>query len=117
MKINALCTDEQILQELGERVKSGRIRSGLTQEELSQESGTAKSTIERLEKGESVQLSNLVKVLRALRYLDSLDLLLPSLEKTPFEYIKQPGEEKKQRVRKSDKSPSRSTAFKWGDEK
>ena len=97
MTMKADCTDDQLLKEFGERIKANRIRSGFTQEELSKQSGVAKRTIERAEKGESIQFLNLIKLLRALGYLDSLELLLPSLEKTPFEYIKSPKVEKRKK--------------------
>lgn len=115
MIMKADCTDDQLMKEFGERIKANRIRSGFTQEELSKQSGVAKRTIERAEKGESIQFLNLIKLLRALGYLDSLELLLPSLEKTPFEYIKSPKVEKRQRYRHAaEKKPS--YGFKWGDE-
>lgn len=116
MRIGVLCSDEQILIELGERLKAERIRSGFTQEELSVQSGVSKRTIERFENGESVQFVNLIKIFRVLRRLDLLDTILPSFEKTPFEYIDLPQTEKKQRVRNLSVADNTS-GFKWGDEK
>ncbi len=115
MKMTIMCTDEQLIKEFGERIKANRIRSGLTQEELSKRSGVAKRTVERAEKGESVQFLNVIKLLRALGYIDPLELLLPSLEKTPFEYIKSPKLEKRQRYR-SVAEKHVNYGFKWGDE-
>ncbi|MBQ8014260.1 MAG: helix-turn-helix domain-containing protein [Treponema sp.] len=80
-------TDEQILIELGQRLKAARVRARLTQAELAKNSGVAKSTIERAEKGEGLQLLNLVKLFRALNMLSSLENLLPSSEPTPMEYL------------------------------
>ena len=115
MNMNAVCTDEQLMKEFGERIKANRIRSGFTQEELARQSGVAKRTIERAEKGESIQLLNVIKLLRALGHLDSLEVLLPSLEKTPFEYIKSPKAKKRQRYRHvAEKKPD--YGFKWGED-
>ena len=116
MKMTIMCTDEQLMKEFGERIKANRIRAGFTQEELSKRSGVAKRTVERAEKGESVQFLNVIKILRALGYIDPLELLLPSLEKTPFEYIKSPKLEKRQRYRKKTVNKDK-PAFVWGDEK
>jgi transcriptional regulator with XRE-family HTH domain len=114
VKVDAFCTDEKILIEMGERLKAERIRSELTQAKLAEESGVAKSTIERLEKGESVQFLNLIKILRALNRISYLDLLLPSKEKTPMEYANSPAEADRKRFRISEKHQE--YTFKWGDE-
>ena len=76
-----------ILKELGERMKAERIRQKMTQEQFAVNSGVGKSTVERAENGESVQLLNLVKLLRTLHQLSSLDVLLPSAEMTPMQYL------------------------------
>lgn len=115
MKILRFSTDEQILLELAERVKAARIRSGFTQEKLSKESGVAKSTVERLEKGESVQFLNLIKILRTLNLLENLELLIPSAEQTPVEYAKTKYKAKRQRYRATEMVAD--SGFKWGDEK
>ena len=80
-------SDEEILKEIGERLKRARIRAKLTQEQLAQNSGVGKSTIERAEKGEGLQLLNLVKLFRALNMLPSFELLLPSAEPSPMEEL------------------------------
>jgi len=55
---------------LGHRLEQRRLARDLTQATLAREAGVSKSTIERLENGASVQLANLVRVLRALELLD-----------------------------------------------
>ena len=115
MNMKAVYTDEQLIKEFGERIKVNRIRSGFTQEELAKQSGVAKRTIERAEMGESIQFLNVIKLLRALGHLDSLEVLLPSLEKTPFEYIKSPKIEKRKRYRHVAEKQA-DYGFKWGDE-
>lgn len=112
MRIDAFANDDQILIELGERLRFSRVRAALTQSQLSKESGVAKSTIERAENGKSVQLSSLVKILRALNKISSLELLLPVPQATPFESLRK--KEPKMRVRSSAATPYGS--FKWGDD-
>ena len=86
MKLTEFHTDEQILQELGTRLKIERIRQKMTQETFAKNCGVAKSTVERFEKGESVQLVNLLKMLRTLHQLSGIELLLPASERSPMEY-------------------------------
>ena len=87
MKLTEFHTDEQILQELGTRLKTKRIRQKMTQETFAKNCGVAKSTVERFEKGESVQLANLLKMLRTLHQLSGIELLLPITEPSPMEYL------------------------------
>ena len=107
--------DSQILSELGSRLKIARIRAGLSQSELAKNSGVAKSTIERAEKGESIQLTNFIKLLRALNLLSGLETLLPSTEKTPMEYLQSSEQELPKRVHKQ--KQENKGGFVWGDEK
>ena len=114
MQIDGLLSDEQILTELGERLKVARIRAGLSQAHLSQTSGVAKSTIERAEKGVSIQLVNLIKLFRALSALNGLEALLPAAEKTPLEYLASAETDLPRRVHK--RKLHTDGDFVWGDE-
>lgn len=126
MKITEFHSEEQILQELGNRLKTERIRQKMTQETFAKNCGVAKSTVERFEKGESVQLANLLKMLRALHQLSGIELLLPVAELSPMEYLyaKSPKEPERYReVRKKtpeygNSSPAKDTEnFVWGEDK
>lgn len=126
MKLTEFHTDEQILQELGTRLKTERIRQKMTQETFAKNCGVAKSTVERFEKGESVQLANLLKMLRTLHQLSGIELLLPVTEPSPMEflYAKNPKEPERYReVReKTPKYGNSSKAkdtenFIWGEDK
>ena len=112
MKIDVFANDSQILKELGVRIKTARVRAQMTQSQLSERSGTGKSTVERAEKGQSVQLESLIKLLRALNCVGGLDSLLPSAEATPMEILKVAAPKTRYRARKSE----RPGLFKWGDE-
>ena len=80
-------SDDDILKELGERIKAERIRQKMTQAQLAVNSGVGKSTVERAESGESIQFVNIIKILRTLHQLSGLDALLPSSEMTPIQYL------------------------------
>ncbi len=110
MMTNALLTDDSVLQMLGERVNRHRLQGNQTQAELATASGVSKSTIERLEAGESTQLSNFIRILRALDLLDGLDLLIPEPSPSPIEQLKLKG---RQRQRASSMRESEPTAASW----
>ena len=126
MKLTEFHTDEQILQELGTRLKTERIRQKMTQETFAKNCGVAKSTVERFEKGESVQLANLLKMLRTLHQLSGIELLLPVTEHSPMEYLyaKNPKEPERYReVREKTPEYGNSSSVKntekfiWGEDK
>ena len=126
MKLTEFHTDEQILQELGTRLKTERIRQKMTQETFAKNCGVAKSTVERFEKGESVQLANLLKMLRTLHQLSGIELLLPITEPSPMEYLyaKYPKEPERYReVREKTPEYGNSSSVKdtknfiWGEDK
>lgn len=112
MQINIFANDVQILLELGERLKLARIRAGMTQNQLAEQSGVAKSTVERAERGESIQIQSLIKLLRALNCIGGLETLLPNTEATPLENVNQVAG--KQRVRHT--AVPKTKGFKWVDE-
>ncbi|MEI6703047.1 MAG: helix-turn-helix domain-containing protein [Deltaproteobacteria bacterium] len=119
MKIQDQLTDKAILEELGNRISSCRIRVGLTQGEASSKSGIAKRTLERVEAGLPAQSDSLVKIFRALGILDRLDALIPEdTGPSPMELLKLKGKEK-QRASKPHKINNEATAkdWSWGDNK
>lgn len=91
MKIENEQGDAAILRELGARLTRLRLDRALTQEELASQASVSKRTIERLETGQSVQASNLVRVLRALHLLAQLEALIPAAAPGPIEQLKHRG--------------------------
>src|ERR1700722_9589409 len=80
-----------VLEELGLRLAQARLDHNLTQEGLAIAAGVSKRTVERLETGKSVQLSNLVRVLGALDLSRNLDQLVPPVGARPIEQLKHQG--------------------------
>jgi len=94
-KIENQNTDAAILAELGKRLTQARLDRNLTQEELADAAGVSKRTIERLETGQSIQLSNLIRAFRALNLLQNLDHLIPQTAASPIEQLKLRGKERR----------------------
>ena len=114
MKITETSGDVQVLLELGKRMAHRRVEAGFTQAELARESGVSKRTVERLEAGNSVQLANLVRVLRRLSLLGSLDSLLPPAKPGPMELLERG--KPRQRVKPDATTRSARKTWTWGDE-
>lgn len=75
----------QLIQELGKRYSEYRKRMGLTQKQVSEQSGLSVFTISSFENGSStgITLASLIKLLRAINFLEEIDKLLPELPESP----------------------------------
>jgi putative transcriptional regulator len=76
VRIDQNLTDEAVLSELGRRLERTRLERSLTQRELAGEAGVERKAVQRIEGGETVKLTSLIRVLRALELLDALDRLV-----------------------------------------
>lgn len=81
--------NENVIQELGTRLKTHRINKRFTQKQLAEKAGVSLFTIAQIEKGNSVSISMLIPVLRVLRLLDNMELLIPEPQISPVALLKQ----------------------------
>jgi transcriptional regulator with XRE-family HTH domain len=114
MKITQLGTDDAILSELGTRLAHRRIELQLTQADVAREAGIGKRTLERIEAGESAQLSSLLRVLRVLDLLPALDRAIPEARPGPMEMLENKGR-LRQRASKS-RNDEAGQPWSWDDE-
>lgn len=116
MRIENENTDEAILAELGQRLTQARLARNLKQEDLASAAGLSKRTVERLETGRSVQLSNFIRAFRALGMAENLDRLVPESGPGPLAQLKL-----RQRQRHRASSPREASPapgpWTWGPEK
>ena len=81
-------SDSNLLRALGQRIERIRLNRNITQQRLAEEAGISHPTLVRMERGDSVQLTTLIRVLRALNLLENLDLLVPEPPPSPIEQAK-----------------------------
>ncbi len=109
-------TDTAALALLGERVAAHRLHQNRTQAELAKEAGISKRTLARLEAGESTQLTNLIRTLRALGLLTNLDTLVPPTTPSPLEQLKAKEKQRKRASPQPAHDPADAeTPWTWGD--
>jgi len=119
MRIDLQLTDAAVLSELGERLARMRLEQELRQSELAARAGIGQATLQRLENGQEVRLSTLIRVLRALGLLDALDALVREPGPSPLELLKLQGR-RRQRVRSPRSARNEADSAKpwmWGDER
>lgn len=114
-------SDDAIVAELGRRLALHRTTRNLTQGEFANRAGVARSTVQRVERGDSIQLSSFVKMLRALDRLDAVDAVLAPEVRSPVAEL-QRQRARRRRVRhrvgegEAASSAPESAPWTWGDQ-
>lgn len=119
MMLNEFLTNDAVLAEIGRRLERQRLQRNLTQDQLAEQAGIGRATLQRLERGQSVQTTSLIKLLRALGLLRSLDVALPEGLERPIAQLegerrRKPRQRARSRGRRYTKSTDR--AWRWGEE-
>ena len=86
----------------------------LTQARLAEHAGVGKRTVERLENGNSTQMSTIIRIFRVLKLLPNLDTMLPEAGIRPMELLKLKG--KTRQRASSTRAPGAPTKWEWKDE-
>ncbi len=108
-------SDKAILAKIGDRLGRRRVELNLTQADLAREAGLSKRTVERVEAGESTQTANLVRILRVLDLLGSLDAAIPESGPRPMDLLKLRGKER-QRASSGKREEPPGAEWSWEDE-
>jgi transcriptional regulator with XRE-family HTH domain len=112
-RLDDLLTNDAVLSELGHRLQRLRLQRNKSQVQLGQEAGVGRLTIQRIERGDSVQTATLVKVMRALDLLHGLDAALPESVELPIEQLERERRTTRRRARR--KAPA-DAPWRWGAE-
>jgi transcriptional regulator with XRE-family HTH domain len=119
MHIDRTLTNDAVLIELGHRLERIRLQSNRTQAELADEAQIGRATLQRLERGESVQSTSLIKVLRALGLLGSLEIAVPSSIELPMAELERAQRRTRRRASGARGVPAADTSeipWRWGEE-
>ncbi|MDA3953593.1 MAG: helix-turn-helix transcriptional regulator [Bacteroidales bacterium] len=91
--------DNAIIVAIGKFIKQKRLQENKSQVLLSKEAGLNRSTLVKIENGESITLSSLIQILRVLNLLHLLDIFTIEDKISPIEYARLK-EKKRLRARK-----------------
>jgi transcriptional regulator with XRE-family HTH domain len=114
MHLYNLRTDAAVLAELGRRMARHRLERNWTQADLAREAGVGQATVQRAERGKSVQMTSMVRMLRMLGLLEGLDAAIPESIRLPIAQLER--ERRKARRRARARQPSSDKPWIWGDE-
>jgi len=99
MHLDEIMTDAAVLAELGSRLERHRLERNWTQAEMAAEAGVGQATVQRAERGESVQMTSMIKLLRALELLAGLDLAIPESIDLPIARLEREQRGRRRRAR------------------
>ncbi|HEY8639315.1 MAG TPA: helix-turn-helix transcriptional regulator [Solirubrobacterales bacterium] len=119
MKISNQSTDNAVLAELGGRLRRTRLERNLSQEQVAKEAGVSRFTVKRIEEGKPARLTSLIRLLRFLGLLESLEQLVPEPLPSPIDQLRHRGRQR-QRARSRSAAEGAEDAegdgWRWGDE-
>lgn len=98
-KIWIQMTDLAIVTQIGHFIKQTRIKQNKTQAQLAEDAGLNRWTISQIENGDSITLTSLIQMLRALDELNVLDGFKVRDDISPLAYAKLKKRQQKERVR------------------
>lgn len=115
MKITFYSSTDEVLSEIGSRIKAARIAMPATQKEMAELTNLSQRTISNLETGKDVSFSTVIEVLRALGQLQSLELMIPEQGLRPSQIVEL-GKPRERASSRAKGKPEQQTGWKWGDE-
>ena len=117
MRLGDLTTDAAMLAELGRRLQRHRLERNWTQEQLAEEAGVGRATVQRVERGQSVQMTSMVRLLRTLGLLAGLDAAVPESIDLPIARLEREQRRTRRRARRdAPAADSSEEPWRWGEE-
>ena len=81
-----ILSDVQIQKNIGEKIKSTRLKQNITQDSLAASASISRSSVQKVESGEIKSFDTFLRILRTLGMLDELHHLCKEEELSPSEY-------------------------------
>jgi transcriptional regulator with XRE-family HTH domain len=90
MNTPAFATPGELQHLLGERLKRLRISRNLDQRTTAEKAGISEKALRNLEAGRGSTVETLLRVMKALDYLQGLDMVAPEPSVNPLDLLRQP---------------------------
>ena len=74
--------------ELGRRIRQLRLSRNIDQRAVSEKAGIARAALQNLEAGHGSSVQTLLRTLKALNYLEGIEMLAPELTVNPLALLK-----------------------------
>jgi len=96
--IDLWLSNDEVLEQLGLRIKELRLKNNLAQQDLARELAVSERTLRRLENGKGTSLDNFIRVVRFFSEMDKLDALFKLEDISPQELFEARDLRKRQRA-------------------
>lgn len=90
MGTHSFSAPNELQELLGERLKRLRLNRNLDQRTTAEKAGISEKSLRNLESGRGSTVETLLRVLKALDYLQGLDMLAPEISVNPLDLLRQP---------------------------
>ena len=97
-------TPEELQAVLGKRLRRLRLDRNLDQRTTAEKAGISEKALRNLEGGHGSTVETLMRVLKALEYLQGIEILAPEISVNPFDLLRQ--SKTPQRARRKAKPPN-----------
>jgi transcriptional regulator with XRE-family HTH domain len=115
MQITNQLTDDAVMAELGRRLAHTRLNRNMRQDVLAAEAGVSVPTVQRIERGQPTEIRSLIRVMRVLGLLDSLEQAVPQPLPSPIEQLKLQGRNRRRaRARAAEPGGDGPAPWRWG---
>ncbi len=115
MRLADFHTDAAVLAELGRRMARHRLERNWTQAKFAREAGVGQATVQRAERGKSVQMTSMVRLLRTLGLLEGLDAAIPESVRWPIAQLERERRRTRRRAR-ARRQPAEQTPWTWAED-
>ena len=88
MNTNPIKSPDEIIADLGDRIKQRRLAGGLTQKTLADKAGVSRRALVQLEGGTGSTLQTLARVLKAMDLDNNLSMLVPVPRVSPMSMLR-----------------------------
>jgi len=96
-------SDMAILRDIAFRIRQRRLDENISQQELAENVGLHRTTIQDAEQGKPFGILTLIQIMRGLNALEDLEQILPERGPSPIEIVKQQ-QNRRQRASSNGKS-------------
>ncbi len=103
MKSLVFNTPKELQAALGERLRRLRLNRNLDQRSTAEKAGISEKALRNLEGGHGSTVETLLRVLKALDYLQGIEMLAPEISVNPLDLLRQT--KAPQRVRRASRQP------------
>jgi transcriptional regulator with XRE-family HTH domain len=97
-------TPQELQTELGRRIRQLRLSRNIDQRAVAEKAGVTRAALQNLEAGRGSSVQTLLRILKALNYLEGIEILAPQPTVNPLALLKTKTPQQRARHRRLDRT-------------